>query len=336
MTIYTDTKELFEHGLKNQLDILESERIKVTSSIRFLLVYGHFYWAVIICGFLFSFIILSLDGVWDNILFDNIFMYSFFIFIYSLIIATIIAMFLERKEKKEKRIYNFLKKVKQKIYPKILKIIGLQLFYNADLNSNAINQANTVLNELFDYDCDSIKFEDHIFGKYKDSKIDIVDFKIGFSSETIINSEGKEVFKHPCCAGVLFELKIKKHISSKLLVTYSGFATKALTGNNRVILESQDFNEKYKVICDDQIEARYFLTPTVIERLTKFHIENKILCLLIKDNSIYVTLSSKGDYFEINPNKPINVPSQYSNLLSEIKEVLDFIDVLKLNLDVGL
>ena len=94
--------------------------------------------------------------------------------------------------------------------------------------------------------------------------------------------------------------------------------------------------KKYNVICEDQVEARYFLTPTVIERLTKLHNEGKKLCLLIKDSSIYVTLSSKEDYFEINPNKPINVPSQYSNVLSEIKEVLDFIEVLKLNLDVGL
>ena len=34
--------------------------------------------------------------------------------------------------------------------------------------------------------------------------------------------------------------------------------------------------------------------------------------------------------------KPITDFSQYANVLSEIKEVLDFIEVLKLNLDVGL
>ena len=328
-----DTKQLLEHDLKNQLDIFESERTKVTNNIRFLLVYAHIYWSVIIGGFVFFYLISLFN---KNEIWDNIFMYSFMIFIYSLIIATIIAMFFERKEKKEKRIYNFVKKVKQKIYPKIVKIIDTQLFYNANLSSNAINQADTALKELFDYNSESIKFEDHIFGKYKDSKIDIVDFKIGFSSETLINSEGKEVFKRPCCAGVLFELKIKKHISSKLFVTYFGFATKSSAEKNRVILESQDFNEKYNVICEDQVEERYFLTPTVIERLTKLHNEGKKLCLLIKDSSIYVTLSSKEDYFEINPNKPINVPSQYSNVLSEIKEVLDFIEVLKLNLDVGL
>ena len=72
-----DTKQLLEHDLKNQLDILESERTKVTSNIRFLLVYGHIYWSVIIGGFVFFYLISLFN---KNEIWDNIFMYSFIAF----------------------------------------------------------------------------------------------------------------------------------------------------------------------------------------------------------------------------------------------------------------
>ena len=73
-----------------------------------------------------------------------------------------------------------------------------------------------------------------------------------------------------------------------------------------------------------------------MEGLLKLNKQGSVLCIILNGNNINIIKQTFKDYFEIDITKPVNIPYQYSRVISEIKEVLDFIEILKLNLDVGL
>ncbi len=334
-----DTKQLFEHDLKNQLDALEKERIKKIHKKKFFQIYEDWYYdrycSTLISEFAVLFLLYYLMSLVDGLkITDSIYLILTFGIVYLAIILTLSALYSKYKATKENAGSKFINKVKRKVYPSYIKRLDTQLNYAVSVDAKKSIQVDKILKKIFDYT--SLNLEDHIWGKYKNSNIDIVDFKIAFSNQKTFNVNGKTVFVDELCRGLLFNLKIKKNLTSKIIVSSNNFISKATMGRSKVQLETQEFNARYDAICDDQVEARYFLTPTITERLINFDKQDKKLCLLAEGNDIFVVLSSTKDFFEFDMTKPINDFSQYANVINEIKEVLDFIDVLKLNLDVGL
>ena len=339
MSIYTDTKALFEHDLRNQLEVLEKERIKKIHKKKFFQIYEDWYcdrycstliseFAVL---FLFYYLMSLVDGLKIT---DNIYLVLTFGIVYLAIILTSSALYSKYQAEKDDAGSKFINKVKRKVYPFCTKLLDTQLNYTTSVDAKKSIQVDKILKKIFDYT--SLNLEDHIWGMYKNSNIDIVDFKIAFSNQKNFNSNGKTVFVDELCRGLLFNFKIKKNLTSKIIVSSNNLISKATMGRSKVQLETQEFNDRYDAICDDQVEARYFLTPTITERLINFDKQGKKLCLMAEGNDIFVVLSSTKDFFEFDMTKPINDFSQYTNVINEIKEVLDFIEILKLNLDVGL
>lgn len=339
MSIDTDTKALFEHDLKNQLDILEKERIKKIHKRKFFQIYEDWYYdrycSTLISEFAVLFLLYYLTSLVDELkITDSLYLILMFGIVYLAIILTLSALYSKYKATKENAGSKFINKVKRKVYPSFIKLLDTQLNYATSVDAKKSIQVDKILKNIFDYT--SLNLEDHIWGKYNNADVDIVDFKIAYSNQKTFNNNGKTVLVDELCRGLFFNLKIKKNLTSKIIVSSNNFISKATMGRSKVQLETQEFNTRYDAICDDQVEARYFLTPTITERLINFDKNGKKLCLMAGGNDIFIVLSSAKDFFEFDMTKPITDFSQYANVLSEIKEVLDFIEVLKLNLDVGL
>ena len=339
MSIDTDTKALFEHDLKNQLDILEKERIKKIHKRNFFQIYEDWYYdrycSTLISEFAVLFLLYYLTSLVDELkITDSLYLILMFGIVYLAIILTLSALYSKYKATKENAGSKFINKVKRKVYPSFIKLLDTQLNYATSVDAKKSIQVDKILKNIFDYT--SLNLEDHIWGKYNNADVDIVDFKIAYSNQKTFNNNGKTVLVDELCRGLFFNLKIKKNLTSKIIVSSNNFISKATMGRSKVQLETQEFNTRYDAICDDQVEARYFLTPTITERLINFDKNGKKLCLMAGGNDIFIVLSSAKDFFEFDMTKPITDFSQYANVLSEIKEVLDFIEVLKLNLDVGL
>ena len=339
MSIDTDTKALFVHDLKNQLDILEKERIKKIHKRKFFQIYEDWYYdrycSTLISEFAVLFLLYYLTSLVDELkITDSLYLILMFGIVYLAIILTLSALYSKYKATKENAGSKFINKVKRKVYPSFIKLLDTQLNYATSVDAKKSIQVDKILKNIFDYT--SLNLEDHIWGKYNNADVDIVDFKIAYSNQKTFNNNGKTVLVDELCRGLFFNLKIKKNLTSKIIVSSNNFISKATMGRSKVQLETQEFNTRYDAICDDQVEARYFLTPTITERLINFDKNGKKLCLMAGGNDIFIVLSSAKDFFEFDMTKPITDFSQYANVLSEIKEVLDFIEVLKLNLDVGL
>lgn len=107
----------------------------------------------------------------------------------------------------------------------------------------------------------------------------------------------------------------------------------------KVKLEDVSFDKQFSVYTKDQVEARYLLTPTFMERLK--HLETSFGTRGIKcsffDDCIMFAISSKKDLFELGSlYKSLKSKKSVEEFYNEIQSVQNMIDYLKLNEKTGL
>ena len=97
-------------------------------------------------------------------------------------------------------------------------------------------------------------------------------------------------------------------------------------------LEDVVFEKKFDVFTDDEVEARYLLTTTFMERLTNiktaFNAKN-ISCAFYQDK--LRDLFSVASLF-----KPVNDEKQFFTMFEEINSLLYLIEHFKLDRKIGL
>lgn len=104
-----------------------------------------------------------------------------------------------------------------------------------------------------------------------------------------------------------------------------------------VNLESINFDKRFNVFSKDQVEARYLLTPTFIEKFTRFYTAfgtNKAKCSFYKDHTgndrIMFAISTWKDLFEPgNLFTPVNEPKYL--FLSDFTSIFNMIEFFKLD-----
>lgn len=104
-----------------------------------------------------------------------------------------------------------------------------------------------------------------------------------------------------------------------------------------VKLESTNFEKRFNVFSKNQVEARYLLTPTFIEKFTRFYTAfgtNKAKCSFYKDHTgndrIMFAISTNRDLFEPgNLFTPINEPKYM--FLSDFTSIFNMIEFFKLD-----
>ena len=105
-----------------------------------------------------------------------------------------------------------------------------------------------------------------------------------------------------------------------------------------VSLESVDFHKKYTVYSTDQIEARYMLTSSMIERLLnlEFTFRAKYIRGSFKDNKLILIIHTNRDMLEMGSNFKEAKLKTFTQLFEEIVSILKIIDQFKLDEKTGL
>lgn len=96
-----------------------------------------------------------------------------------------------------------------------------------------------------------------------------------------------------------------------------------------VILEDNVFNKKFRVWCNDQIEARYILTPNTMEKIMFLRDKLKGLRLTLVDNKMYI--ASRGvNLFELGGTKE-KPETMFERIYDDINVILLLVDEIKNN-----
>lgn len=114
-----------------------------------------------------------------------------------------------------------------------------------------------------------------------------------------------------------------------------------VAGNlQKVTLEDSEFNQMYDIYSDDQVEARYILTPTFMERLKNVRevIGGFDVHCLIENKYITLFIETPNDFFEIGYNitDSINNKRNYECIFVQLINIFNLIHYFKLDKKLGL
>ena len=137
--------------------------------------------------------------------------------------------------------------------------------------------------------------------------------------------------------GLLIEFDMNKSFEGHTIILERGITTRGIgipkEEFEEVNLEDTKFMSKYKIYSDSQIEARFILTPAVMERLNNLHsvYNAKYMRVAFKNNKITIAMHIDRDVLRLADNVVSDTTQKnFISLFNEIISMYDLIDQLKL------
>ncbi len=221
---------------------------------------------------------------------------------------------------------------KETIVRKIINFIDPSFQYNP---GNHISRSDYDASGLFIEKPERFKGDDYIEGKREKTLFCFSELHTEHKVGSGKNAHWETIFK-----GLFFIGDFNKHFQGRTYVwsehnpqlnflnkLFSSFAWDLA----KVKLESSEFENRFIVYSTDQVEARYILTPSFMERLSKLQdMMGQKTAFSFVNTNIYVAVPIKDDLFEpsVFSANDYNTISDYYNT---VQMVLDIIDELKLN-----
>jgi len=174
------------------------------------------------------------------------------------------------------------------------------------------------------------KGEDYFSGYYKGVRIRISEIAWQLNDYQQADSDFE--------TSVLVLIDFNKNISSNTFIYPQNskhtkpFSIIAKPIGEEVTLENTDFENSFSTYSDDEIEARFILSHSFMERLL-------ILKSILKRNIIHINFSKntcsilihKYTLFELSTSKSLQEDKPFERFYNEVKSIIELIDVLRLN-----
>ena len=183
---------------------------------------------------------------------------------------------------------NFESKIKEKIMPIVCSCFDNLTWSEFLCDDGSIIKDSGVVPNFTREDYDDI-----FTGSHRDVRIKIIEseFEIGSGKNR------RTVFK-----GAIVRLDMNKNFSSHTVIAPDSiFHSVPVNGLRHTVLEDTNFEKKYDVFTNDEVDARYLMTPSFMERLkavqTAFKAD-KFRCAFYKD-CLFIALLCDKDLFSL-------------------------------------
>lgn len=136
----------------------------------------------------------------------------------------------------------------------------------------------------------------------------------------------EDIFK-----GFLFIADFHKEFQGETTVLRDSFF-KIKMGASRVKMENPDFEKVFDVFSTNQIEARYLITPSMMERMLKLDSNfKKGITISFRDSTILVAIPDSKNRFEADVWSSLSDMSILKSDFAVLQSLLDIVDELNLN-----
>lgn len=224
---------------------------------------------------------------------------------------------------------NFERDLKKQIMPLLMKAFGNFTWSMSDsIDTNEI-KASKIFTKFTRRSTD-----DNFYGTYRDMPIDISETELTYTTrDSNGNRQTRTEFR-----GVLISIGVCKNFIGHTIVR-----TREFMFNKKVYeevkLEDPEFQKEYFVDSNDQVEARFLLTPAFMERFKNISTAfgtSEAQCSF-KEGKILIALSCQGDLFKLGDlDTPVTDTAAYMEFLTEIISIFKMIDHLKITEKTGL
>ena len=242
-----ELKHLYDTQLKDDLAAMEKER-KVIKRLVVL---------IFIIGFVFY------------IIFKNIYSQGFAVTV--AVIGVLLVLF--GLGYTAIKYFKYRKNFKEKVVSKVINLIDPDYNYNPDRHIE-VNEFND--SKLFTTKADRCNGDDFISGKIENTDFKFSELNAQYKSTTTENGRTKTEW-HTIFSGLFFHADFNKHIqgttyvlpdtAEKLLGKFGQKFQKSFSRGELVKLENPEFEKLFVVHSSSQVEARYILTPVMMEAM---------------------------------------------------------------------
>lgn len=176
--------------------------------------------------------------------------------------------------------------------------------------------------------------DDNFTGTYNNMPIAISETELYYYTT---DSKGRRC-KHTTFKGALISIGVGKNFTGHTIIRVKGLFG-ARRAYEEVKLEDPEFSKQFFVDSNDQVEARFLLTPAFMERFKR--ISNafgaKHAECSFKDGKVLIALATAKDLFKLGSlNTPVTDTKPYEVFLNEILSIMEMIDHLKVTQKIGL
>lgn len=275
MSAYASFKEFYDAKLLPDLKILDKERKQVDRR-------------VLLIG-LIALILIVIIGRFRG---SATFYFQILLGVFALIIISLTS---------KKYRLNF----KNKIVLKIAAFVDENLVYSPEGFVSREEFANSAIFQKF---CNDFNGEDHFKGKIGKTAIEFSEVVGRHVSTSGTGSKQKKqyttIFK-----GVFFVADFNKNFSGYTLILPDttekmlgklGQNLQAFSSRGELVkLENPEFEKEFCVYANDQVEARYILSPSLMQRIVEFKRKwNTKVYLSFRDSKVYIAIKLDKNLFE--------------------------------------
>ena len=180
---------------------------------------------------------------------------------------------------------------------------------------------------IYDFDIDKYSGNDLIFGQIEGVRVKFSDVEaISIKEDLHGNKTHRVLF-----AGILFVADFPKRLKGVTQIC-SGTDDFKDYGGKRARMDDAEFERLFRVYTTDQIEARYALTPSLMENLkllkTRFH---RPINIVLVGDKICMAIRTGRDNFEPDLRRPLVGKGANRFYKDEIGGFLRIVEELRLN-----
>lgn len=201
---------------------------------------------------------------------------------------------------------SYREEYKKRIIARIANFVDEGLTYTPEAT---VPRSEFVKSEIFPLSCDKYDGEDHFRGKFGKTDIEFSEVVAKHRNTSGSGSNKKDNYSI-IFRGLFIIADFNKHFKTHTVVLpdtaerlFGKFGQKLqtlnLTRGKLIRLEDPEFEKEFCVYGDDQVEARYILTPSLMERILTFkHKWNTSVYLSFLDSKVYIAIRMFKNLFE--------------------------------------
>lgn len=207
--------------------------------------------------------------------------------------------------------------------------------------NNGISETEFRQSQLFTTEPDRYHTEDLVTGKDGKTSFYFAEVHAEYKTETRTKN-GTQTTWHDILKGIIFVADFNKNFNGVTVIRPKDFGSSigawfskniySFGDKNIIELENDGFNKNFVTYGTDQVEARYILTPAMMERINELNQRSAYTISLSFINScMYIAFPLDKNYFEAPIYKTLLSP----DLLNDDLSILSFMHALISELDLN-
>lgn len=227
---------------------------------------------------------------------------------------------------------------KQQVIQRLVKLYDENLSYNP---TGGISQQEFRNSLIYQHSIDRYSNEDLIYGLLGKTAVRFSEVHAEYKTTTTDSKGNRHTHWHTIFKGVFFVADFNKHFQGRTIVQpdhlesawggvgswLQSLTAKAQVGSHKgqlVKLEDPTFERLFAVYSTDQVEARYILSTSLMQRLVEFHDRvGRPLALSFIDSKLHIAIPNNKNLFE-----PPSI--WFGSALMTQQEVQTYFDDIKL------